>query len=218
MRGSEVSQQNSRLSTSFLLSPGLSSFPLFTTTTTTTASITTAAPTTTAAAYARPHTASPFITRRPPGTTRRPFNGRRKTTTSAPNTTPLTSTTVATVTTNTLPPTSTVTHVSAQPHHRAQNPCSSHPCLHGGTCEYQGGDFSCKCPAGRGGAVCEKGELAVFIFLFHLPGTEFVLILKWKHESFQSQFKSHRRTFPSNLVAGETSVSQRPPRLNNSSV
>ncbi|XP_029689945.1 agrin isoform X9 [Takifugu rubripes] len=134
------------------------SFPVFTTTTTTTASVTTAAPTTTTTAtYVRPQTTSPFITRRPPGTTRRPFNSRRKTTTSAPNTTPLTTTsTMVTVTTNTLPATSTVSRASTQPNHRARNPCSSHPCLHGGTCEHQGGEFSCKCPAGRGGAVCEK--------------------------------------------------------------
>ncbi|XP_053546438.1 agrin isoform X2 [Bombina bombina] len=35
-------------------------------------------------------------------------------------------------------------------------PCDSHPCLHGGTCEDDGRDFTCKCPAGKGGAVCEK--------------------------------------------------------------
>ncbi|XP_039223823.1 agrin isoform X4 [Crotalus tigris] len=35
-------------------------------------------------------------------------------------------------------------------------PCESHPCLHGGTCEDDGRDFTCSCPAGRGGAVCEK--------------------------------------------------------------
>lgn len=37
-------------------------------------------------------------------------------------------------------------------------PCESHPCLHGGTCEDDGRDFTCSCPAGRGGAVCEKGK------------------------------------------------------------
>ncbi|XP_011384341.1 agrin isoform X2 [Pteropus vampyrus] len=37
-------------------------------------------------------------------------------------------------------------------------PCDSQPCLHGGTCQDQdsGGAFTCSCPAGRGGVVCEK--------------------------------------------------------------
>ncbi|XP_036738492.2 agrin isoform X2 [Manis pentadactyla] len=37
-------------------------------------------------------------------------------------------------------------------------PCDSQPCLHGGTCQGQdyGEDFTCSCPVGRGGAVCEK--------------------------------------------------------------
>ncbi|NWY00427.1 AGRIN protein, partial [Nothoprocta ornata] len=35
-------------------------------------------------------------------------------------------------------------------------PCDSHPCLHGGTCEDDGSQFTCSCPAGKGGAVCEK--------------------------------------------------------------
>ncbi|XP_053308487.1 agrin isoform X3 [Spea bombifrons] len=35
-------------------------------------------------------------------------------------------------------------------------PCDSHPCMHGGTCEDDGKDFTCSCPAGKGGAVCEK--------------------------------------------------------------
>ncbi|KYO31536.1 agrin isoform C [Alligator mississippiensis] len=35
-------------------------------------------------------------------------------------------------------------------------PCDSHPCLHGGTCEDDGKEFTCSCPAGKGGAVCEK--------------------------------------------------------------
>uniref|UniRef100_A0A8C5VMH6 Agrin n=1 Tax=Microcebus murinus TaxID=30608 RepID=A0A8C5VMH6_MICMU len=36
--------------------------------------------------------------------------------------------------------------------------CDSQPCLHGGTCQEQdsGGDFSCSCPEGRAGTVCEK--------------------------------------------------------------
>uniref|UniRef100_A0A8C7AK28 Agrin n=1 Tax=Neovison vison TaxID=452646 RepID=A0A8C7AK28_NEOVI len=37
-------------------------------------------------------------------------------------------------------------------------PCDSQPCLHGGTCQDQGpgGGFTCSCPVGRTGAVCEK--------------------------------------------------------------
>ncbi|XP_032216637.1 agrin isoform X13 [Mustela erminea] len=37
-------------------------------------------------------------------------------------------------------------------------PCDSQPCLHGGTCQDQGpgGGFTCSCPEGRRGAVCEK--------------------------------------------------------------
>uniref|UniRef100_A0A8D2KTG3 Agrin n=1 Tax=Varanus komodoensis TaxID=61221 RepID=A0A8D2KTG3_VARKO len=40
--------------------------------------------------------------------------------------------------------------------HKPARPCDSHPCLHGGTCEDDGQDFTCSCPAGKGGAVCEK--------------------------------------------------------------
>ncbi|TDH10905.1 hypothetical protein EPR50_G00079800 [Perca flavescens] len=136
---------------------GLSS-PFFTTTTTTTTSVTTAAPTTTTTTTTttRPPTTSPYITRRPPGTTRRPSNGRRTTTASAPVTTPRPTTTTAAVTTTALPPATTIAHVREKLHHKAQKPCGSHPCLHGGTCEDDGSDFSCKCPAGRGGSVCEK--------------------------------------------------------------
>uniref|UniRef100_A0A8C3UFV7 Agrin n=1 Tax=Catharus ustulatus TaxID=91951 RepID=A0A8C3UFV7_CATUS len=39
---------------------------------------------------------------------------------------------------------------------RAPRPCESQPCLHGGTCEDDGHGFTCSCPAGRGGAVCDK--------------------------------------------------------------
>ncbi|NXO13306.1 AGRIN protein, partial [Oriolus oriolus] len=39
---------------------------------------------------------------------------------------------------------------------RPPRPCESHPCLHGGTCEDDGEAFTCSCPAGKGGAVCEK--------------------------------------------------------------
>lgn len=145
---------------------GLSSVPYFTTTTTTTtASVTTAAPTTT-----RPPPTTPYITRRPPGTTRRPFNGRRPTTTSAPVTTPLpttTTTAAAAVTTTALPPATTTARVRGKLHHKAQKPCSSHPCLHGGTCEDDGNDFSCMCPAGWGGTVCEKGKLVIFSRIPH---------------------------------------------------
>ncbi|XP_073327034.1 agrin-like [Pagrus major] len=136
---------------------GLSSVPFFTTTTTTTASVTTAAPTTTTTTTTttRLPTTSPYVTRRPPGTTRRPYNTRRTTTTSAPVTTQLPTTTAAVTTTTPLPAT-TIAHARGRLHHKVQKPCSSHPCLHGGTCEDDGNDFSCKCPAGRGGSVCEK--------------------------------------------------------------
>ena len=42
-----------------------------------------------------------------------------------------------------------------------RRPCDSQPCLHGGTCQDQGSgaDFTCSCPAGTGGAVCEKGKV-----------------------------------------------------------
>ncbi|XP_031724780.1 agrin isoform X9 [Anarrhichthys ocellatus] len=138
---------------------GLASIPFFTTTTT--ASFTTAAPTTTSSTTTtttRPPPTSLYITRRPPGTTRRPYNGRRTTTTSAPVTTPLptTTTTAAAITTTAPHPATTAAHVRGRLHHKPQKPCSSHPCLHGGTCEDDGNDFSCKCPAGRGGSVCEK--------------------------------------------------------------
>ncbi|XP_034447565.1 agrin isoform X9 [Hippoglossus hippoglossus] len=120
------------------------------TTTTTTASVTTAAPTTaTTTTTTRPPPTSPYITRRPPGTTRR-----RTTTTSAPVTTPLLTT--AAITTTSQPPATTIAHFRGKLHHKAHKPCDSHPCLHGGTCEDDGNDFSCKCPAGRGGSVCEK--------------------------------------------------------------
>ncbi|XP_068506113.1 agrin isoform X3 [Syngnathus scovelli] len=129
---------------------GLSSMPFFTTTT---ASVTTDAPIT----ATRRMVTSPYITRRPPGTTRRPSTGRRTTTTSGPVSTPIPITTTAQpiITTTAMPPTTTVAHVHERLH-KHQRPCDSHPCLHGGTCEEEGNDFSCKCPAGRGGSVCEK--------------------------------------------------------------
>ncbi|XP_034029246.1 agrin [Thalassophryne amazonica] len=135
---------------------GFSSIPIFTTTTTTTASVTTPVSTTTAATTARAPVTSPYVTRRPPGTTRRPYSVRRTTTTAAPVTTTLPPTTTAPATT-TMPPPFTTTHAKGKHHqHKVQKPCDSHPCLHGGTCEDEEGDFSCKCPAGRGGSVCEK--------------------------------------------------------------
>ncbi|KAM4737420.1 agrin isoform 3-T3 [Anableps anableps] len=116
---------------------GLSTIPLFTTTTTTTAAavVTTATPVKTTRPY------SPYFTRRPPGTTRRPISVRRTTTTAAPVTKTLL-TIAAPVPTTSKP--------------KTQKPCDSSPCLNGGTCENDGDDFSCKCLAGRGGAVCEK--------------------------------------------------------------
>ncbi|XP_024616033.1 agrin [Neophocaena asiaeorientalis asiaeorientalis] len=41
---------------------------------------------------------------------------------------------------------------------QSPRPCDSQPCLHGGTCQDQGSgeDFTCRCTAGRGGAVCEQ--------------------------------------------------------------
>ncbi|KAM9856407.1 agrin [Aulostomus maculatus] len=123
---------------------GLSSIPYFTTTTTTTtASATTAAPTTTT----RPPATTHYFTRRPP----RP-NSNRRTTTSVPDATPRPTTAAAAFTTTQLPQTTTYSHVRG----KFQRPCDSHPCLHGGTCEEDGSDFSCKCPSGRGGSVCEK--------------------------------------------------------------
>uniref|UniRef100_A0A8C7QHD9 Agrin n=1 Tax=Oncorhynchus mykiss TaxID=8022 RepID=A0A8C7QHD9_ONCMY len=119
---------------------GLFSLPYFTTRATATTPTASTATSTTL-----PHPNSPFITRRPLGTTRRPYTSRR--TTAAPST---------------MAPTPTITitplhRTSPVPHYtKAQQPCDSHPCRHGGTCEDDGADFTCICPAGRGGAVCEK--------------------------------------------------------------
>ncbi|XP_055078833.1 agrin isoform X2 [Periophthalmus magnuspinnatus] len=129
----------------------LPSIPFFTTTTTTTASVTTPAPTTTT----RPPPTSAYVTRRPPGTTRRPFSTRRTTTAQPATTTAHVTTTAMPPTTTTLPGT-TRSLGKDRSHHITGKPCDSHPCLHGGTCEDQGAEFTCKCPAGRGGAVCEK--------------------------------------------------------------
>ncbi|XP_056156000.1 agrin [Lampris incognitus] len=124
---------------------GLSSIPFFTTATTTMASVTT--PT------KLPPT-SPYITRRPLGTTHRP-NNRRTTMANPLNTVFLTTTAVSRATVS--PTTSSTTHVRIKPSYtKAQRPCDSHPCLHGGSCEDDRTDFTCICPAGRGGSVCEK--------------------------------------------------------------
>ncbi|XP_030622895.1 agrin [Chanos chanos] len=109
---------------------GHSTLPYFTTPTITVATVTTPTTTTTQA----PSVA--FTTRRPT-TTKRPYSGRR-TTPPAPTTT---------MALRTQP----VLH-----HTKPQKPCDSQPCRHGGTCEDDGTDFTCICPAGRGGAVCEK--------------------------------------------------------------
>uniref|UniRef100_A0A671PNW6 Agrin n=1 Tax=Sinocyclocheilus anshuiensis TaxID=1608454 RepID=A0A671PNW6_9TELE len=109
--------------------------PFFTTTTTTVASVTT--PTTTMLSPT-----SAFTTLRPT-TTRRPFTSRRTTTASPATTTPSQT------------PTTTVSLKNRLMVH-ANRLCDSQPCRHGGTCEEEGNDFTCICPAGRGGAVCEK--------------------------------------------------------------
>ncbi len=116
---------------------GLSSVPFFTTTTTTVASVTT--PTTTTLSPT-----SAFTTLRQT-ITRRPFTSRR-TTTAAPATT-----------TPSKAPTTTASLKNRLAVH-GNRPCDSQPCRHGGTCEEEDNDFTCICPAGRGGAVCEKGE------------------------------------------------------------
>uniref|UniRef100_A0A673M1Y2 Agrin n=1 Tax=Sinocyclocheilus rhinocerous TaxID=307959 RepID=A0A673M1Y2_9TELE len=112
---------------------GLSAVPF--TTTTTVASVTT--PTTTMLSPT-----SAFTTLRPT-TTRRPFTSRRTTTASPATTTPSQT------------PTTTVSLKNRLMVH-ANRLCDSQPCRHGGTCEEEDNDFTCICPAGRGGAVCEK--------------------------------------------------------------
>ncbi|XP_016135597.1 agrin isoform X1 [Sinocyclocheilus grahami] len=114
---------------------GLSAVPFFTTTTTTVASVTT--PTTTSLSPT-----SAFTTLRPT-TTRWPFTSRR-TTTDAPATT-----------TPSKAPTTTVSLKNRLAVH-GNRPCESQPCRQGGTCVQEDNDFTCICPAGRGGAVCEK--------------------------------------------------------------
>uniref|UniRef100_A0A673LCS9 Agrin n=1 Tax=Sinocyclocheilus rhinocerous TaxID=307959 RepID=A0A673LCS9_9TELE len=85
---------------------------------------------------------SAFTTLRPT-TTRWPFTSRR-TTTDAPATT-----------TPSKAPTTTVSLKNRLAVH-GNKPCDSQPCRHGGTCEEEDNDFTCICPAGRGGAVFIK--------------------------------------------------------------
>ncbi|XP_058858363.1 agrin isoform X6 [Acipenser ruthenus] len=113
----------------------------FATTTTTTTAATTVPPTTTTITTTTTARLLSSTRRRPATTartTRRPSTARRATT-PAPTTTTPTPTTPGKVF---FPP--------------RQTPCDSHPCRHGGTCEDDGQDFTCICPAGRGGSVCEK--------------------------------------------------------------
>ncbi|XP_035243973.1 agrin-like isoform X3 [Anguilla anguilla] len=122
--------------------------PFFTTTTITMATSTATVPTTPGAPTAA------LTTRRPGttswlGTTRRPPPPGRRTTTAAQMTTPH-ATTSPPLTTP--PPRTRLVPARRKP----SQPCDSHPCQHGGTCEDDGADFACICPAGRGGAVCEK--------------------------------------------------------------
>uniref|UniRef100_A0A452IZQ9 Agrin n=1 Tax=Gopherus agassizii TaxID=38772 RepID=A0A452IZQ9_9SAUR len=49
-------------------------------------------------------------------------------------------------------------------------PCDFHPCLHGGTCEDDGKEFTCSCPAGKGGAVCEKCRWLPVSIRYFIPG------------------------------------------------
>nr|XP_023685478.1 agrin-like isoform X3 [Paramormyrops kingsleyae] len=114
---------------------GVSTIPLFTTTTMTTTLLPTAS-------WASQNT----------GTSRTASAGRRATTASPvtrPRTTPLF------LTQHTTPLRAKLMPKHARPT-RPPLPCSSHPCQHGGTCEEDGEEFTCVCPAGRGGAVCEK--------------------------------------------------------------
>ncbi|KAJ8257706.1 hypothetical protein GJAV_G00188820 [Gymnothorax javanicus] len=123
---------------------GVSTLPLFTTTTTTTSTVTTAT-----AAVLPPAVA--MATRRP-GTARRPYGGRK-------TTTPASDTGTSTTTTTTTQPPAAASPPRIRPAFPAKKlprPCDSHPCRHGGTCEDDGSDFTCTCPAGRGGVVCEK--------------------------------------------------------------
>ncbi|KAF4078101.1 hypothetical protein AMELA_G00195500 [Ameiurus melas] len=127
---------------------GISVRPFFTTTATTVATATpTIATTTTTRSTMPPTTAS--ITAHQPTTIRWPYSTRRTSTAAPITSTPTQSTTISASTT-------TIPSFQTQPIFKVHRPCDSQPCGHGGTCEEDGDDFTCTCPAGRGGAVCEK--------------------------------------------------------------
>uniref|UniRef100_A0AAY5EY32 Agrin n=1 Tax=Electrophorus electricus TaxID=8005 RepID=A0AAY5EY32_ELEEL len=112
--------------------------------TTTVTTVATSIPTTRSVAVAMP--TNPAAARRP-ASAGRPSTTRR-TATSAPVTT----------TPPRLHAFTTVLPLRTRPVPQHISPCDSQPCSHGGTCEEDGEEFTCTCPAGRGGAVCEKGE------------------------------------------------------------
>ncbi|KPP76783.1 hypothetical protein Z043_103846 [Scleropages formosus] len=85
-------------------------------------------------------------------TTRRPTTSRRTTTPSPVATATATASLFHYATTPFRPKLMPKVMKPPQP----SQPCKSHPCQHGGTCEDDGHDFTCICPAGRGGVVCEK--------------------------------------------------------------
>ncbi|XP_076874473.1 agrin [Brachyhypopomus gauderio] len=123
---------------------GLSVLSFFTTTATTVATVTTPVPTTRTSAVAHVTNLAVASTRHA-GITRRPYTARR-TTTPAP----------VTATPSQPPVVTTVRPLRNRPVTQHSGPCDSQPCGHGGTCEEDGEEFTCACPAGRGGAVCEK--------------------------------------------------------------
>ncbi|XP_062871868.1 agrin isoform X2 [Trichomycterus rosablanca] len=131
---------------------GQSVLPFFTTTATTVATVT---PTTTVPTSTMPTTTA-SVTINQPATTRRPYPTHRTMMAA-----PITSTSAHPPTTTIHTTTARITTVPVQTrpvlkHTKPQGPCASQPCSHGGTCEDDGDDFTCTCPAGRGGAVCEK--------------------------------------------------------------
>uniref|UniRef100_A0A4W4G296 Agrin n=1 Tax=Electrophorus electricus TaxID=8005 RepID=A0A4W4G296_ELEEL len=121
---------------------GLSVLSFFTTAATTVTTVATSIPTTRSVAVAMP--TNPAAARRP-ASAGRPSTTRR-TATSAPVTT----------TPPRLHAFTTVLPLRTRPVPQHISPCDSQPCSHGGTCEEDGEEFTCTCPAGRGGAVCEK--------------------------------------------------------------